>query len=63
MQATRLEAGSGYTKDGIIKVGIYETNVLGVKAYHAKCLCCDFKSKRFDKESTAVKVAKAHRCK
>jgi len=50
-------------KNKIIRVAICETNVLGVKAYHARCFNCGWQSKRKNLEITAVKIAKNHRCK
>jgi hypothetical protein len=52
-------------KQGVVastatKVGIYETDVLGVKAYHARCLECGWQTKRFDREKTAVAAARTH---
>ena len=42
------------------KIVIIETDVFGVKAYHAECLDCNWKSKRYDKEGQAGKVAQKH---
>ena len=48
------------------KTGIYQTDVMGAKAYHAKCMepNCDWESKRFDKikqaQASAEKHAKGH---
>jgi len=44
------------------KVAIVETDVFGVKAYHAKCLGCGWMTKRFNRQNTAVKHARDHRC-
>lgn len=44
------------------KVAIYETDVYGVKAYHAKCLECGWETKRFSKQSTAVRHGEGHGC-
>lgn len=46
-----------------IEVGIFETDVLGAKAYHARCLKCGWQCKRYDREAAAVHLAKKHRCK
>ena len=48
--------------DGITKVAVVETEVLGVKAYHSKCMECGVTTKRRDEEHTAVKDARKHRC-
>ena len=48
------------------KTGIYQTDVFGAKAYHAKCMepNCDWESKRFDRikqaQAAAEKHAKSH---
>jgi len=42
------------------KIGIIETDIFGVKAYHARCFDCKWKSKRYDKEKQAVKAARKH---
>ena len=47
----------------VTRVGVYETSVFGVKAYHTRCLECGKETKRRDKESQAVKDAKKHVCK
>lgn len=44
------------------RVVIVETNVLGQLAYHARCLECNWTSRRFETEARAVAVAKEHRC-
>ncbi len=43
-----------------IKVGIFETDAYGAKAYHAKCLNCDWETRRFDHQETALAWAKRH---
>lgn len=45
-----------------VLVGIYETNVFGAIAHHAKCLKsgCGWKSKRYDKLKQAQDAAKNH---
>lgn len=43
-------------------VAIHETDVCGVKAYHARCVTCGWETRRYDREKTAVKHARAHRC-
>jgi len=50
-------------KNKIIKVGIIESDVFGVKAFHCKCFKCGWQSKRKDREKQAVEIAKKHRCK
>lgn len=45
---------------GVIKVAVVETDVLGVKAYHYRCMECGEEGKRKDREVQAVKMAKAH---
>ena len=42
------------------KVAIVETSVYDVLAYHADCLTCGWKSRRFDKLETAVKHGNKH---
>lgn len=39
-----------------------DTTVAGVRAYHAECLDagCGWASRRFDREATAVRHARAH---
>jgi hypothetical protein len=44
----------------MMRVAIVETDVYGVKAYHARCLECGWESKRKDREVQAVADAKKH---
>jgi hypothetical protein len=44
-------------------VAVYEYHALGLVAYNCKCLTCGWLSDGFARESTAVRHAKAHRCK
>jgi hypothetical protein len=39
---------------------IWKTSVYGVSAYHAKCLRCDWQSRRFNMPEQAVMAAKKH---
>jgi hypothetical protein len=50
-------------ENGIIAVAIIETDVYGAKAYHAHCLTCGWECKRKDKEDSALRIGKNHRCK
>lgn len=43
-----------------VKVGIFETEAYGAKAYHAKCLECDWETRKFDHQETALAWAKRH---
>ena len=45
-------------------VAIVETDVFGALGYHAHCTTCDKRvcATNHDKEATAVRHAKAHRC-
>lgn len=47
---------------GTIKVAVVETDVLGVLAWHCKCLTCGWQSERKSRNATAVRHASAHRC-
>ena len=47
---------------GKTRVAIIEIGIGGVLGYHAECLGCPWKSKPFNHEASAVRVAKAHRC-
>ena len=59
-------AGVGVAEAQSAKTGIYQTDVMGAKAYHAKCMepNCDWESKRFDSikqaQASAEKHAKGH---
>ncbi len=46
----------------IRQVGIYETNVFGATAYHAKCQQCGWTSGRYGVEQNAVRLAQGHVC-
>ena len=47
-----------------IVTAVVETDVFGAIAYHAKCLTCGERicPTAHDKEATALRHAKAHRC-
>lgn len=46
----------------VIKTAVVETEVFGVKAWHARCLCqgCTFEGKRRGRHETALQDAKDH---
>lgn len=44
----------------MIRLAIVETDVYGVKAYHARCLECGWESRRKDYENQAITDAKKH---
>ena len=47
--------------NGILsKIAIVETDVYGVLAYHAECLTCGWKSRRFNKPETAIRHSDKH---
>ena len=52
----------GVTEAQSAKTGIYQTDVLGAKAYHAKCMepNCGWESKRFDRIKQAQAAAEKH---
>lgn len=67
--ATRKKSNEGIAEadnQSSAKTGIYQTDVFGAKAYHAKCMepNCDWESKRFDRikqaQAAAEKHAKSH---
>jgi len=67
--ATKKKSNEGIAEadnQSSAKTGIYQTDVFGAKAYHAKCMepNCDWESKRFDKikqaQAAAEKHAKSH---
>ena len=45
----------------IILVKIVEKTVLGLKSYSAQCLNCNWKSKIYNKETSAVIAGKKHK--
>ena len=49
----------------VIVTAIVETDVFGALGYHAKCLTCGERvcPTAHNKEATALRHAKAHRCK
>jgi len=45
-----------------IRVAVIETDVLGAKAWHSRCLECGDQTKRRNRPSQAIDDAKAHVC-
>lgn len=55
----RAQAEGDVVTSPVVLTRIYETEVLGMKAYHVEC-DCGFKSSRKDYQSEAVRTAKRH---
>lgn len=63
--ATKKKSNEGIAEadnQSSAKTGIYQTDVFGAKAYHAKCMepNCDWESRRYDRIKQAQDSAKKH---